>query len=258
MSIIAISDPHGDAEKTEKAIEGIGGLANKKLAVLGDVLDRGLEAVELTDYLINLLKDDKLILIRGNHEDLIEDALLEIERGRIWEVATASHHTINGTFDSLLQLAQMSVKEAVSYPKELVSRVKKSPYYQILLPSCVDFYETDKYILTHGWIACNIEGYGREIKYSYSPTWRNASKSDWRRARWLNGMELACKYHVIEPNKTIVCGHWHTSWGHSKILKKCSEWGEDAGFDPFYDDGIIAIDGCVAHSGKINCIMLED
>ncbi len=274
MSILTISDTHGFFNETVEALSA-GGLLedkNNKVALLGDVLDRGPDAVRLTDYLIDLLDEGRLILIRGNHEDLIEDAILQIERGRIWEVATASHHVINGTFDSLLQLSGMSDREAVSYPKELVKRVKESPFFKKLLPACIDYYETDKYVLTHGWIPCQkiryLQGRGAvlhqseeyviEPGYYHNTNWRNASPAEWRRARWVNGMELACKYGFIIPDKTVVCGHFHTSYGHSRIERACSEFGSDADFSPFYSTGIIAIDACVAHSGKINCVVLDD
>ena len=63
---------------------------------------------------------------------------------------------------------------------------------------------------------------------------------------------------MLESGKTVVCGHFHTSYGHSKFERKCTEFGEDADFSPFYAEGIIAIDGCTAHSGKVNCIVIED
>ena len=59
-------------------------------------------------------------------------------------------------------------------------------------------------------------------------------------------------------NKTIVCGHWHTSYGHSKYEHKGTEFGEDADFSPYYGPGIIAIDACTAFSGKSNCLVIED
>lgn len=58
--------------------------------------------------------------------------------------------------------------------------------------------------------------------------------------------------------KTIVCGHWHTSYGHSKYEHKGTEFGEDADFSPYYGPGIIAIDACTAFSGKVNCLVIED
>ena len=63
---------------------------------------------------------------------------------------------------------------------------------------------------------------------------------------------------LIEPAKTVICGHYHASYGHSVINDTCSEYGADADFSPFYADGIIAIDACAAASGKINCVVVED
>ena len=63
---------------------------------------------------------------------------------------------------------------------------------------------------------------------------------------------------TADENKTIVCGHWHTSYGHSKYEHKGTEFGEDADFSPYYGPGIIAIDACTAFSGKVNCLVIED
>ena len=77
----------------------------------------------------------------------------------------------------------------------------------------------------------------------------------WNQARWFNGMDAA---QTADENKTIVCGHWHTSYGHSKYEHKGTEFGEDADFSPYYGPGIIAIDACTAFSGKVNCLVIED
>lgn len=58
--------------------------------------------------------------------------------------------------------------------------------------------------------------------------------------------------------KTILCGHWHTSYGHARYEKKGSEFGPDADFSPYYGSKIIALDACTAFSGKNNAIILED
>ena len=61
--------------------------------------------------------------------------------------------------------------------------------------------------------------------------------------------------------KTVVCGHWHSSWGHSRLHNKGPEFNtneETACFDPFIDRGIIALDGCTAYSNQVNCIVIED
>ena len=64
--------------------------------------------------------------------------------------------------------------------------------------------------------------------------------------------------HVTEDGKTIVCGHWHASYGHSVMEGKGSEFGPDADFSPFYGQGVIALDACTAVSGFVNCIVIED
>ena len=121
----------------------------------------------------------------------------------------------------------------------------------------LNYYETKKYVFVHGWIPCNNR-HGWSANY-YSPIedWREAGESSWKEARWINGM-LAYSYGVTEKDKTIVCGHWHCSWGHCRLEGKCSEFGKDSDFSPFYAEGIIAIDGCTAYSGRVNCIVLED
>ncbi len=79
----------------------------------------------------------------------------------------------------------------------------------------------------------------------------------WEGARWLNGMQM-WNAGVIEKGKTIVCGHYRTSYGHSKIQGNGGEFREDADFSPFIDDGIIALDACTAYSGFVNCVVIDD
>ena len=73
----------------------------------------------------------------------------------------------------------------------------------------------------------------------------------------LEDTECSVEESVMQ-RKTIVCGHWHTSYGHSKYEHKGTEFGEDADFSPYYGPGIIAIDACTAFSGKVNCLVIED
>lgn len=46
-----------------------------KLIVCGDLYDRGTQAPELQEFILDLLDKDQVILIRGNHEDLALDLL---------------------------------------------------------------------------------------------------------------------------------------------------------------------------------------
>ena len=63
---------------------------------------------------------------------------------------------------------------------------------------------------------------------------------------------------VIEEGKTIVCGHWHCSYGHSQYEDDGGEFDNNPNFKPYYGNGVIAIDGCTAFTGKVNCIVIDD
>jgi len=257
-----VSDVHGYYTILRDTLESVGffnDIEPHKLILCGDLLDRGQEANRITDFMAELMKQNMLIYILGNHEELLVECLYDIKDGGVHEIAGGmSHHYYNKTWDSLLQIAEMDEKDACSYPMTLVKRVVGSRLFEEVLPHAIDYYETKNYIFTHGWIPCFTEGAKPNLRFSYNPDWRNADNDSWVRARWYNGMIAACKYEATEPDKTIVCGHFNSSYGHSRIHCKCTEWGRDADFSPFYDKGIIAIDASVANTGKINCIIIED
>ena len=123
-------------------------------------------------------------------------------------------------------------------------------------------YETENYIFTHGYIPVSCQDgntvYRNYKRYYFNKNWREASAIDWQNARWYNGMEFVCKRHLWVEGKTVVCGHWNCSYGHAEIDHKCSEYGKDAIFEPFYSQGIIALDSCAKFSKKMNCIVIED
>lgn len=142
--------------------------------------------------------------------------------------------------------------------REVKRKFLNTPFIKDIIPNMLDYYETEKYVFVHGWIPCDAFGYGgRADRFIYKEDWRELGPTDWNYARWYNGMEAA-RQGVVEPNKTIVCGHWHSSYGHAKIEGVCSEFGEDADFSPYIGKGIIALDACTVHSGKVNCIAIED
>lgn len=260
MALFAVSDIHGYYDETIKALSEAGFFDSDEnnLIVVGDALDRGSQPNEMIDFLLGLHDDGRLIYIYGNHEELFYDCLQEIAAGGIGMIASGmSHHYHNRTFHTLVAISGMSLNEAILYPEELVSRVKESDYYKILLPSTVDYYETEKYIFCHGWLPLDIEIEDRIANFIYRSDWREADETEWHKARWRNGMEMCCMHGVREAGKTIVCGHWNCSWGHAHVDGICSERGKDAITTPFYADGIIAIDACTARWGKVNCIRIE-
>ena len=204
-----------------------------------------------------MIDKDEVILIRGNHEDLMVKFVNDYIRWTVEPVVYTAHWS-NGTVDTVLQLTGMELHEMTVNAKAMKLRMENTPFFKKILPSMVNYFETEHYIFVHGWIACNAAGYaGTASSFSYNPNWRKADYIDWDFARWYNGMEAA-RQGVIEPNKTIVCGHWHCSYGHAKVEGKGTERGANADYSPYYGKGIIALDACTILSKKVNCIVIKD
>lgn len=259
MKYYVVADIHGYYSVLRATLEDKGYFKDKephKLIICGDIFDRGNETLKMQSFISDLIDKDEVILIRGNHEDLMLDLVKALSEGKV--DVLYGHHLSNGTTISLLELTNNNMLDARMITKEIANQFYNTVFYKKILPRMLDYYETDKYIFVHGWIPCYAQIEGRDRKrYLYQEGWRNTEPEQWAESRWANGM-LAASQGVIEPNKTIVCGHWNTSYGHSKIEGKGSEFDEDADFSPYYSKGIIAIDACTAHSGKINCIVIED
>lgn len=259
MRYYVVADVHGFYTPLITALKEKGFFEDTqphKLVVCGDLFDRGNEAAEVQEFIVDLLKKDRVILIRGNHEDLIEDLVDNIEDVSGYGIVN-THHWHNGTIDTIFQLTQTDITDFVTHPKAVSTRIKATPFFKTILPAMRDYFETEKYIFVHGWIPASAVG-GRHSQYFYPiEDWRRCGISMWRDARWYNGM-LAAACGVTEQGKTIVCGHWNASYGHSVLEGKGTEFDKDSDFTPYYADGIIAIDAHTAFSGFVNCIVLED
>lgn len=257
MKYYVVSDVHGFCSILKGTLKGKGffdDVKPHKLIVCGDLFDRGSEAVELQNFILELMQKDEVILIKGNHEDLLEDMLNYWHRASYFNDANIH----NGTVDTVLQLTDSIADELYNNPVDIYHKMKQTPFMKKILPSMINYYETEKYIFVHGWIPCeNIRISDYVCTYFVIENWRNAPIERWRVARWINGMNAA-HAGAIEQDKTIVCGHWHSSYGHSRFEMKCTEFGNDADYTPYYGKGIIAIDACTARSKTINCIVLED
>lgn len=222
---------------------------NHHLIICGDAFDRGKEAAKLQEFLVSLLRQNRLIYICGNHEELLIEMVYDLPR--IADHIEWTHHSSNGTVDTLKQLTGMTLSQIKRDPFRAQEYFFHTPFWKELVPEIIDYAEIGDYIFVHGWIPC----------YNHLTDWRDASNSEWKDARWWNGMEMWQNKACREPGKTIVCGHWHCSWGNAikaglpPTEQNC--FGPNADFSPFDDAGILAIDGCVAYSGIMNCVILE-
>ena len=240
MKYFVSGDIHGFYDEWQSALKEKGfDISNPehKIILCGDLFDRGSQPKEIIEFVLK--HKDKVILIRGNHEDLMEQL---IERN-----SSDYGDLCNGTAQTIVDL----------YPEWQISefdlkKIAKETRLQEVLDMCVDYYETKHFIFVHGWIPII------ENCYLYDSNWRTARKGRWEKARWANPVEMY-RYEIYEPNKTIVCGHWHCSalW-HEQNPYEYEEFGDKANFEPFITKNMIAIDACTTYSHKVNVVVLED
>lgn len=233
-----VSDVHGFYDEMIRALNEAGYDAENPdhwIISCGDNFDRGHQNLKVQKF---FMKTPRSILIRGNHEDLFDWAIRDGFSARDFS---------NGTYQTIQELGRPKVPGAEYMSQEEIMEYAFRATRKFF-GRMVNFFETKNYIFVHGWIPPRRKCPGRD--------WRYASESQWERARWDNGMEKALE-GMIEQGKTIVCGHWHTSWGHNRVDGTPVN-GPGANFEPFYAEGIIAIDGCTALTHKVNVVVLED
>ena len=125
-----------------------------KLIILGDLFDRGEEALKIQAFVLEMMEKDQIILIRGNHEDLFE-ALVTEDHGKPYR-----HHVLNGTYDTALQLTGYDPTMAGIRTFDFADAAKRTPYSRQIIPSMLDYFETEHYVFVHGWIPCHVIGRG--------------------------------------------------------------------------------------------------
>lgn len=221
---------------------------------LGDLLDRGPDPIKCLEF-VNSLPEDRAILIKGNHETLLEDCLAN-------KYFTKYDYS-NGTMDTVMALGDSLF---ITNSDKMFQLAKNNSEWVNYRKYLRDFYEDEKNVFVHGWIPCKSNNpnmyHTREIKYTFDENWR---EGDWERARWINGAD-AWNQGVRIDGKTIYCGHWHCSWPRAHIDHTGVEFDNKystnpshrkADFSPWYNDGICCIDSCCSYSHKINCVVIE-
>lgn len=206
-----------------------------KIIICGDAFDRMDESQKVYDFIMDMIKKDKLIYVKGNHEDLLMEC---VERKFPYY---NDYH--NGTIKTIYELTSDIDDDF----KLKCSKVQEK--MEPLLNAMVDYYETEKYVFVHSCLPVRKNG-------SFDPNWRKASTERWSESRWGNPFTSA-RRGILPKNKTLVFGHWHTSYEWAK-KEGLPETGEEAKYDTYFGEGYIGLDACTVLSHKVNIVVLED
>jgi serine/threonine protein phosphatase 1 len=248
MKFFVVSDLHSYFTPFKRALDVAGfdkDNPNHWLICCGDAFDRGDESEELLYYLMSL---ERKTLVKGNHDLLLEDLCMR--------EFPYNHDISNGTVRTVNSIG--GAGEGFPFDKCCENTWNRTAAYRA---SLVNYFETEKYIFVHSWIPTKISyagprWYEAGKTYSYKEDWRDAVEMEWEQAMWGNPFELAAQ-GLNKTGKTIVFGHFHTSWPRAKYEEK-PEFEEGADFSPYYGDGYIALDACTVYTGKVNVLVLED
>lgn len=176
--LIAIGDVHGCDHALEELVKVIVPTPDDRLVFVGDLIDQGRDSAAVLNRLIELKQHCQVVLIQGNHEEMLY-AARESERAlRYWEdcggVYTLNSYNFATTLDAI--------------PAE----------HWALLDSCQPYLETDDFIFTHA---------------NYHPE-APMSEQDGHQLRW--GLFEPDVMHPHQSGKTVIVGH--TEQKNSEIL----------------------------------------
>lgn len=221
----------------------------------GDAFDRGDFSVELFAYMKQLKEENRLIYIRGNHEDLLEELIFDIRKMR----DVGRHHISNGTVNTIADFIGCSSYDIICRTFDWnVFDERMNELLKFINDNSVDYFQLGNTVFVHGWVPTAEDENGKEIVHD---NWRDGG---WYDARWPNGMKQFHNKLVPKDVTTVVCGHWHTSFAWHYYEDVCPEWSKLAKFDAYikYDEElksrIVALDACTAYSRKVNCVVFDE
>lgn len=258
--LFVVSDVHGHYQEMINALEQAGydeDNENHLLISCGDEFDRGGQSLAVYLYLRRLSNDGKAIVLKGNHSSFLMDYLTGknlspfnyLHNGTDKTLADFLHQT--KPFESwcaLMNIEEPTYKdfaEWITHAKKIING--EYPDLYEWLDTRPYYYETEKYIFTHGAIdgTCGDWHFPRK---DYKGRFM-----DWDACMWDDGSFFGSE--IKNTDKTVVIGHFGTYHLRKMYYLKAK--------DPFSiltrDDGkVIAIDGTTAASHKVNVLVVED
>lgn len=255
MKYFAVSDIHSFYWPLMKALETAGydkADPDHTLIVIGDVFDRGPDAMKVYDFLTSI-DPGRLILLRGNHEDCYEELLEKPAPNRA--------DVDNGTVSTFAQVAgYKTLEKALSSWDDVLEKVKASPVTKWVKSDVwKPYFELGDYVFTHNFIPMhNPKGLGMFKQFydgyelEYFPEWRTeATEKEWHEARWGCSWKQFKAGYFKEEGKTLVCGHWHASDFHKEFE------GRENDYTIYRGESLIAIDGCTALTNRVNVLVIN-
>ena len=170
MRTLAIGDIHGSNTALKALSEYVGFRSDDVIVTLGDYIDRGPDSKGVIDFLIELGHTHQLINLKGNHEVMMENALLSEQERYFW-----------------LYNGGEATMQSFELQPPLLAAGDISPVYWDFIKSCKPYYETENHILVHAGLEPETDLEHHEENFT------------------LGQRIFETKPH--KSGKTIICGH---------------------------------------------------
>ena len=257
---------------------------NHILIVLGDIFDRGDKTIEVYKFLRSI-PEDRLILIKGNHEQLLLD-LIERKYPCDADFSNRTYKTLTSFSKDPISIQKEwlilnydkyeDANKLLIESRKVYESATKVLYNNPLLNEVVEWLKSDKwsyyyelgnYVFVHSFIPLSVTNklYGT---VKYNPNWRNNSSiEELKESTW------GCPYLLfkaglfdeeIKKGKVLVCGHWHTSDFYNKLLypNEQDKWLDIKTSNPIFKSdkfpNLIGLDACTALTHKINVLVIKE
>jgi len=128
--LFAVGDVHGCSTALKTLIEALDPQPDDAVVFLGDVIDYGPDSRGVVDQLIDLSSSCRVILIRGNHEEMLFHALGGRDDRGCWE-----------------KCGGLATRE--NYPECGDDELILPEHMAFLKGRCRDYFETDRFLFVH-------------------------------------------------------------------------------------------------------------
>lgn len=120
MRTFVIGDIHGNDLLLRKALKAVSLRKSDTLIILGDLIDRGPNSKAVLDTIFLLRENgfDKIVCLRGNHEQMLIDCYIDENKEYTW-IKNGGDHT----------LKSFRVDFANQIPKKYIDLLNSFPYY---------------------------------------------------------------------------------------------------------------------------------
>lgn len=225
--IYVTSDVHGRLDRLKKLIETIKLNSNDKLIILGDLVDRGEEPIEVIEF---VLEHPQIEVIMGNHDEMMLHSLkykneIQIER---WS-RNGCQTTIEG-FE----------KRDHTMQNKILEFVENLPYFKII---------DDKYLLVHAGFEMD-----RLFEDMKNTSLEEALLIQKDRLVWVR--ESFFKNKALDGIITIF-GHSPSTYINRSFGNE-NKYPNEIWFDKTFEDKIGIDVGTCYENGRLACIRLYD